>query len=189
MNPKSTRDFELLYNELEAWVQKEVKEMNSTQLSDIERKEKMAGILAKQTKALQTIDKLKVEASKLGKEKRVARMLDLMAKPKLWEMGTGEVQEVHTQFTVRAAELMDLYKVLIDYRVSLDERLDILLVPRQNPVTRPPLGMRWISLHFGGRFRIFLLSIPIIYFLIYIHTFHYLNQLFNDGNSARAVSR
>ena len=127
MNPKSTRDFELLYNELEAWVQKEVKEMNSTQLSDIERKEKMAGILAKQTKALQTIDKLKVEASKLGKEKRVARMLDLMAKPKLWEMGTGEVQEVHTQFTVRAAELMDLYKVLIDYRVSLDERLDILL--------------------------------------------------------------
>ena len=101
--------------------------MNSTQLSDIERKEKMAGILAKQTKALQTIDKLKVEASKLGKEKRVARMLDLMAKPKLWEMGTGEVQEVHTQFTVRAAELMYLYKVLIDYRVSLDERLDILL--------------------------------------------------------------
>ena len=127
MNPKSTRDFELLYNELETWVQKEVKEMNSTQLSEVERKARMADILAKQTKALQTIDRLKVEASKLGKEKRVDRMLDLMAKPKLWELGTGEVQEVHTQFTVRAAELMDLYKGLSDYKVSLDERLDVLL--------------------------------------------------------------
>ena len=31
--------------------------------------------------------------------------------------------------------------------------------------------------------------IPTTYFLFYIYIFHYLNQLFNEGNSALAVSR
>ena len=54
-------------------------------------------------------------------------MLELMGKPKLVEMTSGEVQEVHTQFTVRAAELMDLYSGLGDLAVSIDDRLDTLL--------------------------------------------------------------
>jgi len=131
MNPKTAEDFELLYNELEAWVHKEVTEMKAKpELSDGDRKARSADILAKQTKALQTIDRLKMVASKAGKEKRVDKMLGLMAKPKLWELRTGEVQEVHTQFTVRAAELMDLYRGLADVDSKshgLDERLDVLL--------------------------------------------------------------
>lgn len=137
MNPKKAQDFELLYDELEAWVKKEVRDMNSEAgLSDSERRERMGEILAKQTKALQTIDRLKLEASKQGREKRVGKMLQLMAKPKLWELGNGEVQEVHTQFTVRAAELMDLYQGLLSTNTDaansassamLDERLDVLL--------------------------------------------------------------
>ena len=79
--------------------------MNSTQLSEVERKARMADILAKQAKALQTIDRLKVEASKLGKEKRVDRMLDLMAKP-TWELGTGEVKRYHAVHGTRRG-LMD----------------------------------------------------------------------------------
>lgn len=63
----------------------------------------MNDILAKQTKALQTIDKLKKEALDHGQQKKVARMMDLMAQPKQWELGNGEVQEVHTPFTVRFA--------------------------------------------------------------------------------------
>ena len=128
VNPRTARDFELLYNELDAWVQKEVAEMRASPLTEFERKERMAEVLAKQTKALSTIDRLKSEASKATKDKRVGGMLALMAKPKLWELGSGEVQEVHTQFTVRAAELMDLYQGLTDYGgVTLDERLDVLL--------------------------------------------------------------
>ena len=46
-------------------------------------------ILAKQTKALQTISGLKTKASRAGKEKRVDKMLTLMAKHKLWELGSG----------------------------------------------------------------------------------------------------
>jgi hypothetical protein len=126
MNPKSAKDFELLYNELDSWVQKEVATMAG--LNEAERKGAMAEVLAKQTKALSTIDRLKGEAAKAAKEKRVGSMLALMAKPKLWELSSGEVQEVHTQFSVRAAELEDLYRGLTDVAgVTLDARLDVLL--------------------------------------------------------------
>jgi len=125
-NPKTAADFELLYEELEDWTRKE-KEAAQALESGKERKARNAQILAKHTKALQTIDKLKAAASQNGRGKRVDKMLELMGKPKLVEMSTGEVQEVHTQFTVRAAELMDLYSGLGDLGVSTDDRLDILL--------------------------------------------------------------
>lgn len=127
MNPRSARDFELLYNELDGWVAAEVAAMAG--LSEAARKSLMGDVLAKQTKALSTIDRLKGDAAKAAKEKRVGSMLALMAKPKLWELGSGEVQEVHTQFTVRAAELMDLYRGLADTAgaTALDARLDVLL--------------------------------------------------------------
>jgi hypothetical protein len=140
MNPKTVRDFELLYDELDAWVQKEVKMMHDSTLSSEERKRRAADVLAKQTKALQTIDRLKVEASKQHREKRIDTMLELMSKPKLWEMGTGEVQEVHNQFTVRASELMDLYRVLSDSKSSLDERLDVLLNIKVRAPATPRCG-------------------------------------------------
>ena len=127
MNPKTVSDFELLYNELEGWVQKEIKAMHAASLSEVERKARMADVLAKQTRALQTIDRLKHEALAQVKERRVDKMLGLMAKPKLWELGCGDAQEVHTQFTVRASELRDLYRGLNEQNVSLDERLDVLL--------------------------------------------------------------
>lgn len=127
-NPKTADDFELLYNELSGWVHGEVAALKAVEgLSDEERKARMADILAKETKALQTIDRLKTESSKRGKEKRVDKILALMSQPKLWEQSNGEVQEVHTQFTVRAAELMDLYRGLQDLGVNVDERLDVLL--------------------------------------------------------------
>jgi len=127
-HPKSPKDFELLYNELEDWVQKEVKLMNSlADLSKEEKKHRMAEILAKQTKALQTIDKLKADALRQGKSQRVGKMLGMMAQPKRWELGNGEVQQVHTPFTVRASELRELYHALNHKHSSLDERLEVLL--------------------------------------------------------------
>mmetsp|Transcript_59218 Transcript_59218/g.163507 ORF Transcript_59218/g.163507 Transcript_59218/m.163507 type:complete len:479 (+) Transcript_59218:214-1650(+) len=127
MNPKSLTDFELLYNELEAWRQKEMAAISALNLTDAEYKERMNDLLAKQSKALQTIDRLKVDASKHGHQQRVGRMLELMSKPKLWELGNGEVQEVHTASTERAQELMELYQGLNDTRLAIDERLDVLL--------------------------------------------------------------
>lgn len=127
MNPKTLKDFELLYNELEAWQKKEKLAIQSLNLSDVEHKMRMNDLLAKQSKALQTIDRLKVDASKHGHQQRVSRMLELMSKPKLWELGNGEVQEVHTASTERAQELMELYQGLNDTGLTIDERLDVLL--------------------------------------------------------------
>jgi hypothetical protein len=131
MHPKSAKDFELLYSELESWVQSKIRDMNTSlemgEISESEKRKIMADILAKQTKALQTIDKLKNEAAARGREKRNLKLQEVMAKPKLWELSNGEVQEVHTQFTIRAAELMDLYQGLTDMSMAIDERLDILL--------------------------------------------------------------
>ena len=47
--------------------------------------------------------------------------------PKHWEMSNGELQEVHTPFTTRAAELQDLYKALAAPVTDLDARRDVLL--------------------------------------------------------------
>ena len=87
----------------------------------------MSDVLAKETKALQTIDRLKAQAAKEGKARRVERVMELMALPKKWEAGDGELQEVHTPFTPRAQELRDLYRGLATDRLPPDERLQILL--------------------------------------------------------------
>jgi hypothetical protein len=131
IHPKTVKDFELLYSELESWVKLQMKELNESfkknEITEMEKRSYINEILSKQTKALQTIDKLKNEANQFGLDKRINKMLEVMAKPKLWELSNGEVQEVHTQFTIRAAELMDLYQGLIDPSMDIDERLDILL--------------------------------------------------------------
>merc|ERR1719235_239302 len=82
-NPKTAKDFELLYNELEDWVQQEVAQLKG--FSGAERKERMSDILAKQTKALQTIDSLKAKALTQGKQKKISKMLEVMSQPKQWE--------------------------------------------------------------------------------------------------------
>ncbi len=50
-----------------------------------------------------------------------------MADPKQWLRTDGRYTEVHTPFTTRAKELMDIYKGLKVQQMAVDERLDILL--------------------------------------------------------------
>ena len=50
-----------------------------------------------------------------------------MADPKKWLRTDGRFTEVHTPFTIRAKELMDIYYGLKLRKISIDERLDILL--------------------------------------------------------------
>ena len=49
-----------------------------------------------------------------------------MGQPKKWEDKYGGVREVHTQFTIRAQELRDLYGGLSDDIGDIDERLEVL---------------------------------------------------------------
>ena len=79
------------------------------------------------TTTVTTAPRAQVAASKEGKAKHTSRMMELMAMPKEWEMGDGEIQHVHTPFTTRARELMELYNGLATPQLAVDERLDVLL--------------------------------------------------------------
>ena len=50
-----------------------------------------------------------------------------MSKPKTYELRNGTKVEVHTPFTTRAKELMQLYNGLNLPMLTVDERLDVLL--------------------------------------------------------------
>ena len=50
-----------------------------------------------------------------------------MANPKKWKRLDARFTEVHTPFTTRAKELMDLYNGLRLPFLTIDERLDVLL--------------------------------------------------------------
>ena len=61
MHPKKGKDFEILYNELEAWRLNETKKIKaSTELKEEEKKLALQQLLHKETKILQQIDRLKI---------------------------------------------------------------------------------------------------------------------------------
>lgn len=55
------------------------------------------------------------------------RTLGEMSEPKKFELKNGKKVEVHTPYTTRAKELMQLYNGLNLPMLSVDERLDVLL--------------------------------------------------------------
>ena len=77
--------------------------------------------------AAQTIDRLKINANHENKEVRIQRTLETMGQPKRVELKNGGKVDVHTPFTTRAKELMQLYNGLNLPMLNVDERLDVLL--------------------------------------------------------------
>jgi hypothetical protein len=72
----------VLYNELENWRQHETRRINEK-----ERLEEQTKLLSKQTKLVQTIDRLKIGRG-VHKE-----FLGLMSAPKQWQMSDGDVAD------------------------------------------------------------------------------------------------
>jgi len=126
-HPRTIEDFEILYNELESWRYNENKRIKGLGLPKVEEQKELQELLAKETKLLQTIDRLKTIAAKENKKLKVQKMLQLMSEPKKWELRTTDVAEVHTPFTTRSKELMDLYNGLISRGQTVDSRLEMLL--------------------------------------------------------------
>lgn len=124
-HPRTTQDFNVLQNELEAWRLQEVKRINEAELSDEERRLAMMELLKKQTKLLQTIDRLQIQAQNENRAQKINSTLNKMSSAKSW--GTKSAVHVETPFTIRARELRDLYNGLLLAGLSIDERLDILL--------------------------------------------------------------
>ena len=128
MHPKKGKDFDILYNELEVWRLNETKKIKGSQeLDEEEKRLALQQLLHKETKILQQIDRLKIQAGGKNKTEKITNFLRAMSDPKLWLRTDGRYTEVHTPYSTRAKELMDLYNGLRLPFLSTDERLDVLL--------------------------------------------------------------
>ena len=125
MHPRTAKDFQVLHNELEAWRLQEVQRIDNADLSAEERRLAMQELLKKETKLLQTIDRLQIQAGHENRAENVNKRLEQMASAKKW--GTTTTVDVETPCTVRARELRDLYNGLLLSGLTIDERLDVLL--------------------------------------------------------------
>ncbi|KAA6401041.1 MAG: putative flagellar associated protein [Streblomastix strix] len=133
-HPTTKEDFDLLYAELQAWMQAETERINALGLSEEERLAALAVLLSHETRIIQTIDRLKITAKVENKEKRIDDMLEAMSAPKELVLrssrglnGEKVKASIHTPYTTRARELADLHKALKLNQLTIDERLDILL--------------------------------------------------------------
>ncbi|KAK2956004.1 putative flagellar associated protein [Blattamonas nauphoetae] len=131
-HPTTKADFDILYAELQAWMQQETERINSLGLSEEERLAALAVLLSHETRIIQTIDRMKLDAKQENKEYKINSMLEKMSQPKeirLRDNKDGaQLAQIHTPSTTRARELADLYKALKLTGLTIDERLDILLL-------------------------------------------------------------
>ncbi|KAG2451443.1 hypothetical protein HYH02_004041 [Chlamydomonas schloesseri] len=127
MHPRTAADFEVLYNELEAWRLQETRKIKEAGLPKEQEQQVLQQLLHKETKLLQTIDRLKINANQENKEARIQHTLNEMSKPKKFALRNGGKVDVHTPFTTRAKELQQLYNGLNLPLLTADERLDVLL--------------------------------------------------------------
>lgn len=132
LHPTSDHDFEILYNELDAWRKTEAAKIKASTTPGEERVRLMTLLLANETKSLQSIQKLKVAAQKDGHVEKTNKLLELMAKPYKWQLSNGTVTTVSTQATTKANDLLELYRALGNTQlISIDERLDVLYKLKQ----------------------------------------------------------
>jgi len=89
----------------------------------------MAALLQNETKALQSMQQLKLTAQRDLHNEKTQEMLERMAQPHQWQLSKGEVAHVSTPETQRAKELLDLFNAFNQsvLLVTTEQRLDVLL--------------------------------------------------------------
>ena len=126
VNPRTKADFDLLYRGLEVWRLEEMEKLRGLE-SDDQIPAKVA-LLQQQCTYLNAIDKLKIEADTVNREKRIAKFFDNTSAPREWvEEEYGKVNQMETLGTLRSRELREVYFALGLTSFDVDERLDILL--------------------------------------------------------------
>ena len=89
MHPRTAADFEVLYSELEAWRLQETHRIKSTLLDSEAKNQALAQLLAKETKLLHTIDRLKTQANKENRVSRVGARWATWPRPSGGRCATG----------------------------------------------------------------------------------------------------
>ncbi|PRW45054.1 IQ and ubiquitin-like domain-containing isoform A [Chlorella sorokiniana] len=132
MQPRTQVDFLVLYDELAVWWGQEQAKIAAAQgLTGQERQAARRALLAKETKLLQTVDRLKAAAAPLVQAERDAAALAALAAPRVWRLANGRSIEVSTPETLRARELAAAHAALAAPDGSnLDTRLAALLAAK-----------------------------------------------------------
>ncbi|XP_040505050.1 IQ and ubiquitin-like domain-containing protein isoform X6 [Gallus gallus] len=147
LNPKTKEDFELLYHALELWRQEETERINRT-LTGAERKAALCGLLEQETELIASIGRHKLNADQDNQQKAVLRFLDKCAQPKRWKACDGKITEMDTQYTLRARELLEIYRSVSMNDIPKDERRDVLLLLRGTVKVPPDPLKLYKNIHF-----------------------------------------
>ncbi|NXI35767.1 IQUB protein, partial [Galbula dea] len=125
LNPRTKEDFELLFNALELWRQEETDRINRA-LAGAERKAALCGVLEQEAQLIASIGRHRLNADEENQQKAILHFLAKCAQPKRWKAFDGKVTEMDTQNTLRARELLEIYRSISMQDISKEERLDVL---------------------------------------------------------------
>jgi hypothetical protein len=90
LHPKTTKDFEILYNGLENWRIQETEKINNSGYSEPARLAALADLLDQEAALIQKIDRLKAAAADENRDKAIVKLLDLVSVFSLYIVGKGE---------------------------------------------------------------------------------------------------
>ncbi|NXF70558.1 IQUB protein, partial [Sclerurus mexicanus] len=129
LNPRTKEDFELLYHDLELWIQEETERINRT-LTGAERKAALCELLEQETQLIACFERHKLNANEENQQKAILHLLDKCAQPKRWRAFDGKITEMDTRDTLRARELLEIYRSISTEGIPKDERTDVLFTLR-----------------------------------------------------------
>ncbi|XP_068045950.1 IQ motif and ubiquitin-like domain-containing protein [Anomalospiza imberbis] len=126
LNPKTKEDFELLYHDLELWMQEETEQINRT-LTGAKRKAALCALLEEETQLIACIGMHKLNANVENQQKAILHFLVKCAQPRRWKAFDGKITEMHTQNSLRGKELLEIYRSINTRDIPKDERTSVLL--------------------------------------------------------------
>eukprot|EP00879_Flechtneria_rotunda_P028181 GHRR01030264.1.p1 GENE.GHRR01030264.1~~GHRR01030264.1.p1 ORF type:complete len:215 (+),score=70.38 GHRR01030264.1:987-1631(+) len=90
IHPLEKSDFALLSSELEAWRQQQTAAIKAAKLDPREEQAALQLLLAKETRLLQTLDRLRVNAREEVKARKTEKELSSLSLPKTWTLTNGK---------------------------------------------------------------------------------------------------
>lgn len=123
--PRTSSDFESLYNLLDRWWILETERASLTFLGS-SRVAACGLILSKEIELLRAIDTMKTDVRLKYKEQKRRRFLDELSKPITWQDKRGQPILVDTLRVQRARRHKNIYTSLSNENLSIPERVDLL---------------------------------------------------------------
>ncbi|XP_012232555.2 IQ motif and ubiquitin-like domain-containing protein [Linepithema humile] len=123
--PRTSSDFESLYNLLDRWRILETERASRTLLGP-SRVAACGLILSKEVELLRSIDSMRTVLRLKCRERKRCRLLDELSRPVVWQDSQGRPILVDTLRVQRARQHRDVYASLANENLSVLERVDLL---------------------------------------------------------------